>query len=265
MRRSTGPLFASLILLGSGCAGFGVPKASLAKRGVSRLALTLNTSGVCPGHRARLSVVAITRGGERFLTQDKPGGTASWGNFDVSMRGGVVSPGGEIQLAGDPRRTHRRPAEVEVRLIHNPRVRASLKVPVRYDCHYKAWFRGRTGRPGRSASPSRTKALAGGRGAAGHTIRVWVDMVPHGDGPALIRVRMRSQDGRRGGLFYTSPGGSVLIDVSGGRGGRGGNGRVGAPGGRGGDGGHVQVTLAPAANKYRSILRVVARGGPVCP
>ena len=178
-------------LVAAGCKyirGLGRAEGSLAGRGINTLSLKVaNHDALCPGFNSRLEVVARSYEGDLYNTRN----TAGWGNFDISMQGGVVSPRGKLQLNGNPRVTWKRPAVVEAVLVHNPRVRTTLSFEPSYDCAYRAYFNQ-------------------GRGTA---LRVegTLDIIGIRDKKPVARLMLSSDETRRSGTFYLSEGGTVTI------------------------------------------------------
>ena len=145
--------------------------------------------------------------------------SAGWGNFDISMQGGVISPRGKLQLNGDPRVTWKRPALVEAVLVHNPRVRATLRFEPRYDCAYRAHFNR-------------------GRGKALH-LEGTLDIIGVRDEKPVARLILSSTETRRGGTFYLSEGGTVTIYM---------------PESKEGSPGEVRIRVSPSAMSFKEAI-----------
>ena len=168
-----------------------------------------------PGINSRLEVVARSYEGDLYNTRN----SAGWGNFDISMQGGVVSPRGKLQLNGNPRVTWRRPAVVEAVLVHNPRVRTTLSFEPTYDCAYRAYFNQ-------------------GRGTALH-VEGTLDIIGTRNKKPVARLMLSSNETRRGGTFYLSEGGTVTIYM---------------PQSKEGSPGEVRIRVSPAAMHFKEAI-----------
>jgi hypothetical protein len=205
--------------------GLGRSESSLAGRGIKQIDIRLaDKEALCPGFPTQLNVLAISHEGDTHSTLGK----ASWGNFDISMRGGVVSPRGRVQLSGDPRVSSTKGFEIEAVLVHNPTVRKTLRFMPRYDCDYRAHFRDRRGK--------------------GLSVKGTLDM--KGD---VARLILNATDSSRAGMFYMTGKSTVEIDVSG---------RAASPRGPAGDGGTVSIEVDPSAAAFRDRIKAITRGGP---
>ena len=178
----------------SGCKflrSIGRPDGSLGGRGIQSMQIQVpQNQKLCPGSSTQLKLIATSHEGDTYSTDEQ----ASWGNFDISMRGGVVSTLGKLQMSGDPRLSWKHPAIVDVVLLHNPKVRTSLKINPRYDCHYRAHF-----------SEGRGKALS---------LSGTLDIVGQKDGQPIARLILESTETRRGGVFYLAQGATVEVSLA---------------------------------------------------
>lgn len=191
------------------------------------------------------------------------------------MQGGNIDLQGRVSLSPDPRHTLGKTVSYEVVAIHDPKIRVSGTIPIRYDCDYVARFdgkRGRTGRPGRSASGDQPglPGGAGGPGGKADDIRVSVKVVPGGDKGRLLQVVVTSQSRARAGRILAElDAGSITVSARGGQGGpggRGGNAQRGKPGdggksGDGGEGGAITLVIDPSAEAHYKRVKLDNAGG----
>jgi hypothetical protein len=209
--------------------GLGRSEHSLAGRGINKIDIRLeDNASLCPGFSTQLNVLAISHEGDAYSTQ----GVASWGNFDITMKRGVVSPRGRVQLSGDPRVSWTKGFEIEAVLVHNPAIRKTVQFMPRYDCDYRAHFRDRKGK--------------------GLSVNGTLDIIRSTEEGDVARLILKASGSPRGGMFYLTGKGTVDINVSGSPA----NKRAQAQ-----DGGAVLIEVDPAATAFRKLMKAKTHGG----
>jgi len=240
----------ALVASATGCAT--APRGSLAKTPPADIKVGFIKSGakgLCPGFGDQLFVRVIDREGKSHYTREHVQGTLHWANFDIRMRGGTVGPTGKLRLIPNAERLLFKPPALEITPMHWPKRAKTVRLPMRFDCAFKAHFAGRRGRRGKP-------------GLKGRAVKGTLSVLKHA-GKQYLRVVLKTVDDgfALGGSFLLTPGrGSLTIDVSGGQGGRPDpNGKF--PGGPGGDAGSVELTVDPMAKGFMSMVTVRADGG----
>lgn len=249
---------ASLLALATatGCA------TTLRDKPVTGLSLRLaSAKPMCPGQSAALIVGARLADGDVLVSEGAGRGDVPWTEFEVGVIGAKIQSEGIIAIDPDPREHLQRPVLVGVRATHHRDKRASISVPIHFDCAFVANFDGAAGTPGRAgidgagglsgmsrSGPGEsggtggsgydgTEGLQGGRGQPALPVHVLMTtaMVPELGHP-MVQVAVDNSARRE--FFLVDPrGGAILITAGGGPGGGGGNGGDGGNGGSGGSGG----------------------------
>lgn len=152
-----------------------------------------------------------------------------------------------------------RPLEIEVSLRSNPKLRARLTVPPRYDCAQTVDLSGRGGRPGEDGEPGPHVRVAIGK------------LMGPGEQP-LILVRVEDVYGIRARtlLSHAAPPLQLLLDGGAG-GGKGGLkirnvfgavvARSEGPASQGGDGGSAEISYDGRFSDLQGRVQIINRGG----
>jgi hypothetical protein len=216
--------------------------------------------GIAPGEKSALVVTLTAADGTQLVTEGEGHGKVQWKDLAVTSTVVQANNKGVLSLPADPRVSDGKLPHVMVTVANDPKLRAELDIPVRYDTSYKAKFSGAdgfsglNGNDGMDGSNGLDGSLdpehpsAGGNGTDGANGTDGQDGGHGWDGPAvqvtvaekagshsLLQMAVAAQG--REELFLVDPnGGSLAVSSVGGSGGSGGKGGRGGRGGRGGVG-----------------------------
>jgi hypothetical protein len=213
-----------------------------------------------PGQTAPLVVSVVEPNGNVDRTEGAGKGVVLWEDLAVSGNIATVDSKGIVTMPADPAVSDGKIPHLVIIVPSHPDMRTELNVPLRYDVAFTADFSGRSGRPGTDGMDG----SAGIDGAPGSTDEK--NPSPGGDGtdggdgwdggdggdgedarPAYVQVALHPGvhpllqvsvfNGIKTEHFLVDPqGGTLTINVEGGRGGAGGRGGKGGRGGVGGIG-----------------------------